>query len=317
MNKFLALLLIFALFLSCAEEVKIPEEIANIDLELDVVRFDQQFIEAKPEDLPRLKQEFPYLFSKRYPDEYWYNKFTDTIQQEINQEVKKAFPDFKEEKTSLENLFKHITHYYPKVAVPKVVTITSDVDYRNKVVLADSLLIIGLDTYLSPEHHFYISIPTFQSKNFKREQIDVDVAEAFARMVTSKPKNTEFLSEMVYEGKKLYLMKSLLSIKAEHEVLGYTAEELNFARENERDVWEFFVKKELLYSTDRKLLNRFLNPAPFSKFYLTFDNETPGRIARFMGYEMVTSYMEKNDVPLKTMLIQDAATIFAAAKYKP
>jgi len=179
------------------------------------------------------------------------------------------------------------------------------------------LLIISLDTYLGEDHHFYAGIPVFQSKNFRKEQIDVDVAEAFAKTVVPKPKNTEFLSEMLYEGKKIYLMKSLLSLRPEYEVLGYTEDELTFARNNEINIWEYFVKKELLYSTDRKLLSRFLNPAPFSKFYLSFDNETPGRIARYMGYEIVSSYMEKNDVPLKTMLIQDAATIFASAKYKP
>jgi len=317
MNKYLVLFLISTFFFSCTKEIKIPLEIANIPVDIEVVRFDEQFSKSTVQDLPVLRKVFPYLFSKRYPDEYWVAKFTDTIQQEINTEVAKAFPDVEEEKTALDNLFKHITYYYPSSVVPKLVTITSEVDYRNKVVLADSLLIVGLDTYLGKDHHFYVGIPTFQAKNFRKEQIDVDVAHAFAKKITSKVKNKEFLSEMIYEGKKLYAMRSFLTIKPEYEVLSYTKEELNFARENEFYIWEYFIKSEYLYSTDNKLLSRFLNPAPFSKFYLEFDNETPGRIGRYIGYEIVKSYMENNDVPLKTMLIQDAETIFASAKYKP
>ena len=316
MNKYLVLFLFSMLFYSCDKGVKIPSDIANIPVNIEVVRFDEQFSKATEQDLSSLKKKFPYLFSNRFPDEYWKAKFIDTIQQEINTEVAKVFPDINQEQEALENLFKHIKYYYPKAIVPKVVTITNNVEYRNKVILADTLLIIGLDTYLGKDHHFYTGIPTFQSKNFRREQIDVDVAHAFAKKVTSKTKNRAFLSEMIYEGKKLYAMHSFLTTKPEYEVLSYTEEELTFARENEQYIWEYFVKGDV-YTTDSKMLSRFLNPAPFSKFYLDFDNETPGRIGRYIGYEIVKSYMENNDVPLKTMLIQDAETIFASAKYKP
>ncbi len=316
MNKYLVLFLFSMLFYSCDKGVKIPSDIANIPVNIEVVRFDEQFSKATEQDLSSLKKKFPYLFSNRFPDEYWKAKFIDTIQQEINTEVAKVFPDINQEQEALENLFKHIKYYYPKAIVPKVVTITNNVEYRNKVILADTLLIIGLDTYLGKDHHFYTGIPTFQSKNFRREQIDVDVAHAFAKKVTSKTKNRAFLSEMIYEGKKLYAMHSFLTTKPEYEVLSYTEEELTFARENEQYIWEYFVKGDV-YTTDSKMLSRFLNPAPFSKFYLDFDNETPGRIGRYIGYEIVKSYMENNDVLLKTMLIQDAETIFASAKYKP
>lgn len=317
MKKLLALSFLLVVLASCGEDTQTPPEIAKIVLDLKVDRFDQQFAQATPEDLYELKTTYPYLFSKRYPDAYWVQKFQDTIQLEINEEVAKAFPNFDAETADLEQLFRHITYYFPKVPVPKVITITSEVDYRNKVVLADSLLIIGLDTYLGADHHFYTGIPKFQSKNFRREQLDVDVAAAFAKAYTPTPKNATFLAQMIYEGKKLYLLKRLLSEKEEHEIFGYTAPELAFAQENEVNVWEFFVKNELLYDTDPKLLNRFLEPAPFSKFYLAFDNETPGRIGRYIGYQIVKSYVEKNEIPFKKMLLQDAETIFANAKYKP
>ncbi len=317
MKKLLAGIVILLLVLSCDDDKKIPPEIECMVIDMRVERFDELFAKSDSSDLQALKNQFPYLFSSRYPDEYWYQKFTDTIQIEINTEVAKAFPDFDQQKASLETLFKHIKFYFPTTTVPKIVTIATEPDYRGKVVLADSLLLIGLTSYLGTDHHFYTGIPRFQARSFREEQIDVDVAAAFAKEKVSTPRNKEFLSQLIYEGKQLYLMKELLSLQPESEILGYTEDELTFARENEQNIWEFFIKNELLYDTDSKLLSRFIDPAPFSKFYLEFDNETPGRLGRYIGYEIVSSYMQKNDVPLKTMLFQDAATIFAAAKYKP
>lgn len=317
MKKFGALLLVLAVTICCSEDETIPEAIDKIPVSVEVVRFDKIFGQSSMTELPELQKEFPYLFAKQFDDAYWANKFQDTLQLEINREVENAFPDFEEEKVALENLFKHIKFYYPNQPDPKVITITSDVDYRNKVVLADSLLIVALDTYLGEDHYFYGNIAKFQSRYFEPNQIDIDVALAFAREHTAPPQDNTFLSQLIYEGKLVYFSKQLLSLRKEAAVLGFTPEEYAFAQKNEINVWQYFVSKEILYSTDRKLGARFLDPAPFSKFYLAFDNETPGRIGRYIGYEIVKSYMKNNDVPLKTMLVQDAATIFANAKYKP
>ena len=75
--------------------------------------------------------------------------------------------------------------------------------------------------------------------------------------------------------------------------------------------------KELLYSTDQKLDARFLNLAPFSKFYLELDNESPGGIGRYIGYNIVKSYMENNDVSLQNLFEKSSEEIFNNSKYKP
>ena len=80
----------------------------------------------------------------------------------------------------------------------------------------------------------------------------------------------------------------------------------------------YFVEKELLYSTDSKLPSRFINPAPFSKFYLEdIDSESPGRLGRYIGWQIVRAYMEHNDVPLKDMLMTSPEEIFNNSKFKP
>lgn len=315
MKKWLGIISILCIIVGCKKKEALHSEIANIPVLIVVDRFDRSFANATPEDLPLLKSKYPYLFSQRYSDEFWEAKLTDTLQKELEREVGTAFKDVKDIEEDLGLLYKHIQYYYPETSVPKVISIITEV--RNKVVLTDTLLLIGLDNYLGKDHYFYEGIQKYKSKNFRKEQIDVDVASAFAKTMITRPQTSTFLNQMIYEGKQLYLMKMLLSQKPIHEVLSYTEDEYAFAESNEVNMWEYFVSGQLLYSTDRKLLSRFIDPAPFSKFYLDFDNDTPGRLGRYLGYKIVSSYMEKNDTSLKTMLLQDAETLFTNAKYKP
>ncbi len=317
MYKLLMCLGLFSILTACQQDPKIPANIAAIDVEIDIERFDSVFANTAPEELPELKAKYPYMFAQQYEDAYWEEKLSDTLQNELETAVLNSFSDMEDEQEAISQLYQHIKYYFPETSIPKVITITSEVDYRNKVFLTDSLLFIALDTYLGSDHHFYGGIPKYHSKNFRPTQIDVDIASAFAKAHTSRPRQPHFLAQMIYEGKQLYLMDALLTAKAQHELFGYTEAEYQFAEENQKNMWEYFVASELLYKTDRNLLTRFIDPAPFSKFYLSFDNETPGRVGRYIGYKIVSSYMENNDVALKTMLNQTADVIFANAKYKP
>jgi uncharacterized protein YjaZ len=82
-------------------------------------------------------------------------------------------------------------------------------------------------------------------------------------------------------------------------------------------MWRYFVDNELIYKTDSKLLSRFILPAPFSKFYLEVDQQTPGGVGRYIGYRMVKSFMENNEVDIETMIQLNAEDIFERSKYKP
>ena len=73
-----------------------------------------------------------------------------------------------------------------------------------------------------------------------------------------------------------------------------------------------------LYSTNSKLPNRFINPAPFSKFYLEgIDGESPGKIGQYIGWQIVKAYMDNNDTSFKDMLIMNAQELFNKSKFKP
>ena len=52
---------------------------------------------------------------------------------------------------------------------------------------------------------------------------------------------------------------------SEDRIMGYTPEQLEWARANEKEIWNF-VSKELLFSTDPDLINRFILQDHFQNF---------------------------------------------------
>jgi len=303
--------------MSCDEENQTQEEIAAIEVNLNIDRFDQVFAAAKPEDLATLKKGYPFMFSNRYPDSLWVNRMTDTLQQQLSSEVTTAFGDFTEVESELEQLFQHLKYYFPETKDPRIITVTSEVDYRNKVIVTDTIALIALDTYLGEDHEFYGGIQKYLRQNFKKDQIIPDMAQEYAKKYAYQPKTKTLLEEMIYHGKLLYFKDQMIPFVQEEARIGYTKEHLAWAKENESEIWRYFVDRELLYSTDSKLPARFINPAPFSKFYLELDGESPGRLGQYIGWQIVRAYMDKTDSTLKRMLITDAQTIFKDSKFKP
>ncbi|TRZ44368.1 gliding motility lipoprotein GldB [Robertkochia solimangrovi] len=310
--------ILFVIFLiSCGKSDQTEREIAKIKVNLDVRRFDLAFASATRTDLPVLKEKFPYLFPAQFPDSVWYHRMEDTLQKELFSEVRKKFTGFGSFKTEMTDLFKHVKYYFPELTVPNVVTITSDVDFRNRVIYADSLMLIALDNYLGKDHRFYEGIQDYIRADFEPENIVVDVAGEVSTREVPLPSDHSFLARMVYFGKKLYLDHLFLPQYPKHTIMHYSEEQYDWAEVNEEEIWRYFVERDLLFSTDSKLRERFIDPAPFSKFYLELDNQSPGRLGRFIGWQIVTSFMENNEVSLREMLDMPAQDLFNKSRYKP
>jgi len=99
--------------------------------------------------------------------------------------------------------------------------------------------------------------------------------------------------------------------------MGYAQEKLDWAVENEGQIWAFFIEEQLLFSTETNLNKRFLENAPFSKFYKEQDGLSPGKIGVWIGWKIVQSYLKHNKVSLQEFLKLDETIIFNNSKYKP
>ena len=113
------------------------------------------------------------------------------------------------------------------------------------------------------------------------------------------------------------MKQSILSDYSEDRILGYTPDQLAWGMKNEKEIWNFFVSKELLYSTDPDLIKRFISPAPFSKFYLNIDVDSPGQIGQWLGLQIVKAYQKKEKKSIAELLYTPYRELFEKSKYKP
>lgn len=317
MRKLTVLLIFTVFFISCDKKDKVEKAIEEVPVELDVERFDKVFYETPPEDLSKIKRQYPYFFPAGNEDTVWTNKMKNPLLRELHAEVQKTFGNFQKERGDLEELFRHIKYYFPETNLPKVITLISEVDTQSKVIYADSLLLISLDVYLGKDHKFYSGFPEYQRRTFEKSQILPDVVSDFSLRKITPPTDRALLSQMIYFGKELYLKDVLIPQVSDADKIGYTPDQITWSQENEGYIWRYFVDEKLLYDSDPKLPGRFINPAPFSKFYLEIDNESPGQIGMWIGWQIVRSYMKNNDVSLQQLLQTDAKEIFDNSKYKP
>jgi gliding motility-associated lipoprotein GldB len=312
------ILLSFLTILSCEKEDKTEAEIAKINIDFTIERFDKAFAKVSPENLPKLKQTFPFLFANQYDDSFWLNKAKDTLQQELQTETLKKFPALKKETLEIESLFQHLKYYFPEFKTPRVITVASDVDYRNKIIVTDTIVVLPLANYLGKTHFFYQGIQDYIAQDLEPDQIAVDLANKYATYYTFEQRRKTFLDDLIYEGKLLYFKDKVIPFKTNAQKLNYTEAEHQWVQANEEYIWRYFVDKELLFSTDIKLPSRFINPAPFSKFYLEqIDSESPGEVGKYIGWQIVRAYMENNSISFKQMLTKSTEEIFENSKYKP
>ena len=315
---FLITVFSFFLFVQCKKNNNNEEEINSIPINISFDRFDKKFYDINSFKLKDLKKQYYYLFPDKFDDIVWVNRRKDSLQLILKNAIEKKFNNFDLIEDEVNHFFKHLKYYFPNIKIPKIVTLINNVDYQSKIVYLDTLVLISLDTYLGKNHEIYNGIPNYIKYDMDIAFLSSHIADKFLSGKINYPKERTFLSQIIYYGKKLYLKEKLLPHKNDTINIGYSKQNLTWAQENELYIWKYFIEKELLYNTDTKLIKRFLDPSPFSKFYLEIDNQSPGRIGRWIGWQIVRSFVKKNpEVKLEDLIFMSSEELFIKSGYKP
>ncbi len=317
MAKHISIILLLLTIFSCSTEQENLIDVSKINIDFSIDRFDVDFYTATENTLGQTKEKYPFFFSANEPDSVWVNKINSKDEKELFSETQKLYSDISFLRSDLEQLFKHIKYYNSEFKSPKVITLLSNIDHRNKVVYTKDYLLISLDVYLGSKHKFYVDYPNYIKQNHNKEHIIVDVANAIVKTEVKSSNDRTFVGKMVKEGLKLYLLDMYMPKANNANKIGFTVEKHIWAMDNEEQVWKYFIENKLLFSTDTKLNKRFIDLAPFSKFYRSEDNLSPGRIGAWIGWQIVRSYMKHNDVSLQKLLKTSAEEIYKKSKYKP
>ncbi len=233
----------------------------------------------------------------------------------------KAEADLRIDRGRLKNdfteAFRHYRYYFPGQVVPAVYTCISGLN--ESVVLADSLIGISLDKYLGADFDYYprLGLPAYKIRNMHPQKIVPEALYFWA--MTEYPISTQaskVIESMIYEGSLLYFVDAMQPEVHDSLKIGYTSDQLEFCQAGEADMWAYLAEHNLLFSTKRMDIKRYVDDGPYTS---SFTTESPGRVGAWLGWQIVRSYMMKNpEMSLKQLMeTQDYLQILNESGYQP
>jgi hypothetical protein len=202
---------------------------------------------------------------------------TDTMILNVKADVEKEFSDFEKTEEELITAFKYFHYHFPDKELPTIFTTISG--FNQSVFTAEGIIGISLDKYLGRDYPFYkklSNVPLYKIKNMHREKLPSDVAYAWGLTGFDDIENTTtVLDNIVHQGKLMYFVDALLPEMHDTLKIGYTAEQLQWAENNEAQMWNYLVENKILYSNKRMDILRYINDGPYTS---GFPIESPARL---------------------------------------
>ncbi|WP_430971792.1 hypothetical protein [Sunxiuqinia rutila] len=213
--------------------------------------------------------------------------------------------------------FKHYHYYFPQKVVPTIYTCISGLN--QSVVLADSLIGISLDKYLGADSPYYpsLGIANYKIQNMHPQKIVSDAMHFWgATEFPISNRASKVIENMVYQGSLLYFVEAMMPDLPDSLIVGYTDAQLAFCEESEAAMWSYMAEQNLLFSTKRMDIKRYVDDGPYTS---SFTTESPGRVGAWLGWQIVRSYMKKNpEVSLQQLMEQqDYLSILNQSGYQP
>ncbi|KQT20581.1 gliding motility protein GldB [Chryseobacterium sp. Leaf404] len=279
----------------------------------------KEFFDSKV-SLEQFQTKFPW-FQGSVPNEDFAKRRTDPQEIKLYQEAASKIDQAKLEK-DLNDLFSHIKYYFPKFKTPKVFLFSSSLQMIQEPILYDektNFLFVDITGFMGFKNPNYKGLELYFQKSMNPSNIVPKISRIFAeKIVPFSTDHQKFVDLMIYSGKVMMLQDAFLPETPDYLKMDYTKEQYDWAKNNEANVYNYFVESNLIFGDDHRLVERFINPGPFSKFYTEIDNESSPMIGVFTGWQICKSYFSKNqDTKLQDFIKKDATQIFNEAGYKP
>lgn len=238
--------------------------------------------------------------------------------QKLKHELDSVYPNLDFLKTELQDAMAQYQDEFPDERIPEFVTFLSEFGYAH--VSYDTLIGIGLDMYMGADYPIYpaLEFPEFMTKKLRREYIVPNTMKSLAiSKYENQLRDKRFVAMLIFEGKLRYFMKAMLPNAHDSLILGYSAEQLKWAEENESMIWGHIIDSKLLYSKDVSRYMRYFDDGPFTSAPGVPAESSPA-IGVFAGYKLVQQLMEAENLSLKELMNSNNwDELLKRSKYRP
>lgn len=341
--RFILLLILLFIINACQNsnsETLPAVESSKLD-NFNFIRFDQEVFDMSGKVIPtaydQLKQKHS-VFTDLYfaqllrmkanrPDTFFTeieNMLTADAIITLQLKIDKVFKNDKALRNSLMNACKYLKHYFPNKTIPNFYTMMTEFGYQT-ILFQDNKtdgIGIGLDFFLG-DNFDYKSIdpknPVFSqylTRTYNKDHITRKAMDLIVDDMMGPPPTQRMIDQMIHSGKRMYILDKLLPSEPDSIVFEFSQKQIDWLYNNEIQMWDFFLEKELFYETSHLKINKYLNPSPNSP---GMPPEAPGKTAVFMGYQIIKAFMDKHPDMSMTDLInlKDSQLLMEKAKYRP
>jgi hypothetical protein len=335
------------ILIACNDKSTAPD-VSNIKVDLKVERFEQHFFAIDSNNtkqgLQQLQQKYPTFLPLFINHVLGLGPVVDSntlafegskrflhLNKPVYDASQKLYKNFSSTTEELATGFRFVKHYFPSYQIPTIITTVGPMDALAPMsnnepspnYLGENFLAIGLQFYLGKDYSIYndqgyISsiAPLYRSRRFSKEFIASDVfALVIDDLYPDSSNRYPLIERFVEKGKRLYLLNQFLPNTNDTLLIGYTGKQLDWCKDNERSIYNFFIQQNLLYEIDPSHIQNFITDGPTTQ---GMPEQSPGNIGAFLGCEIVKSYMKKNSaVTLPQLMKTSNKIIYNESGYKP
>jgi hypothetical protein len=190
--------------------------------------------------------------------------------------------------------------------------------FYNDIVVTHDTINIGIDYFLQLNNRYKPrDFPMYILKRYTPQfLIPTTLISYFSQFNLMDTNNESLLNEMIAFGKLYYVVSQLMPCVDENIILGYDKEEWEILENTETFIYSYFIQNELFFEKNHLIKNKYINERP-NVFEISPNH--PGRIARWLGWKIVKSYIKSNpNTTLEELLYnKDHLNIFYNSTYNP
>ncbi|MCH8329917.1 MAG: hypothetical protein IH946_00810 [Bacteroidetes bacterium] len=326
--------LCLSILISCNSQYEV--DISGIEVNIQIRRFEQDLFKAGPEAADTkysdLKAKYPEFFDlyvenimqfKRSYDstDRYHNHLAEFLSnkniQGLNDSCQAKYPDLNDLKQKLEEAFTYHKYYFPDSVIPGIVTFISEFGYG--AVTTDDLIGLGLDMHLGKDYIYYpsIGLPNYMIRKLRPEYMIVNCMKVWARQLFPEPEADQpLLDHMIYNGKIMHYLDHVLPAYHDTLKIGQTKTGYDWCYDNESDIWTFFIKNDLVYSTNVHDNRKFINDGQTTP---GMPHDSPGNVGTWLGWQIVSKFAEQNpEISFNELMkIGSGQEILERSSYKP
>lgn len=227
--------------------------------------------------------------------------YSDTTLLRLMDDVEVKYPNLDEVEKKLSKGFRKLKKEVPDTKIPLIYSQISA--FNESIILVDTLLGISLDKYMGKDYPLYKRFYyDYQCNTMRPERIVPDCFQFFllSRYEMSYHEGTCLVDFMLHHGKISYIVQQLLGFDDIGETMGYSEEENEWCKKNEKYIWEYMYTNDHLHARDPMIIRYYMKPAPSVEM---LGVQAPALVGTWMGAQIIASYMKKHkELKIKDLL---------------